>query len=55
MGKWVTRLFCKHVDWDIQPTYTLLYYDRCKRCGKLRKTIGEIDDTYFKLGEYRIK
>lgn len=34
-------IFCKHREWDIQPTYILIHYDRCKNCGKLRPTIGK--------------
>lgn len=49
------RLFCKHKEWLIQPSYAELYYDRCKECGKYRETIGEIKTMFFKLGTFKIK
>ena len=48
------KLLCKHEKWDIQPSYILLFYDRCQNCKKLRKTVGKIEYTYFNLGEFEI-
>jgi len=53
--KIIRRIRCKHNDWEIQPTYALLYYDRCKECGKLRETIGAVEGTHFEIGKIRIK
>jgi len=49
------QLFCNDHAWEIQPTYALLYYDRCKKCGKLRDTIGKTQTTSFKIGNINLK
>jgi len=50
--KWIKSLFCRHTEWEKQPSYTLIHYDRCKQCRKLRKTVGEVGGIYFKIGTF---
>lgn len=55
MKNFIKRLFCKHTDWIIQPSYMELYYDKCKKCGKYRDTVGEIEYSTFGPITIRIK
>ncbi len=51
----IKRIFCKHKEWAIQPSYAELYYDKCLNCGKYRETVGEIQTTKFNLGTWKLK